>query len=224
MKLARLGLWEDDSLRPAAENMAWDEALATIAGQPVLRTYRWDHPAATFGYFCRHRELAAHLGDTDATRRLTGGGLVEHGSDLTLTMALPRAGGWRRITSSDLYCLLHRALADSLAARGQPCELQPGGGQSRAGGACFASPVAADLMLAGRKVGGGAIRRTRDFILYQGSLREPAASALDATHLASLLCGTNARVARFTPSADCTARAGKLALERYSRDAWIQSR
>jgi lipoyl(octanoyl) transferase len=43
--------------RPAAENMAMDEALlenSAALGQTVLRFYSWNEPAASFGYFQKY--------------------------------------------------------------------------------------------------------------------------------------------------------------------------
>ena len=45
----------------AAFNMALDEALLLHArelNRPVLRFYAWSEPAASFGYFQRHAEVA----------------------------------------------------------------------------------------------------------------------------------------------------------------------
>ena len=42
--------------------MAWDAVLLEAAdrlGGPILRTYGWRGPAATFGYFQRWRDVAA---------------------------------------------------------------------------------------------------------------------------------------------------------------------
>lgn len=61
-----------------AWNMAWDEALLEAVGRlghPVLRTYGWAEPCATFGYFQRHAEVAARVPLRPLTRRPTGGEL-----------------------------------------------------------------------------------------------------------------------------------------------------
>ena len=41
----------DETPHPAALNMAIDEALLRQAVAPLLRIYRWERPAASFGYF-----------------------------------------------------------------------------------------------------------------------------------------------------------------------------
>ena len=52
----------DSGIQAPEMNMAVDEALleaAAALGSPILRTYGWSLPAATFGYFQRHAEIAA---------------------------------------------------------------------------------------------------------------------------------------------------------------------
>ena len=76
-------------LHPAASparNMAIDESLLRHVQSPVLRIYSWDQPCVSIGYFQK-----AQLAPTDRpmVRRFTGGGLVEHGKDLTYTHVLP---------------------------------------------------------------------------------------------------------------------------------------
>ena len=59
--------------------MALDEALLTHVaglGRPVLRFYGWTEPAATFGYFQHHAEIAPATRLRPPIRRPTGGGLV----------------------------------------------------------------------------------------------------------------------------------------------------
>ncbi len=48
---ASLDVYHDIASRAAALNMAIDEALLEIATGPVIRFYKWDHPALSFGYF-----------------------------------------------------------------------------------------------------------------------------------------------------------------------------
>ena len=81
----------------AAMNMAIDEAiLLSQKAQPcpTLRFYDWTQPAFSFGYF---QDIAAAV-DVPACRadgielvkRMTGGGTVVHGWELTYTLILPR--------------------------------------------------------------------------------------------------------------------------------------
>ena len=84
----------------AAMNMAIDEAILVAqkeAANPTLRFYGWTHPALSFGYF---QNIASEV-DVEACRadgielvkRMTGGGTVVHGWELTYTLILPRGAG-----------------------------------------------------------------------------------------------------------------------------------
>jgi len=160
--------------------MALDEALFHWSVSTCLaaaRFYHWDRPAVTVGYFHRpgpdHLSLPARAG---TVRRFTGGGLVEHGEDLTFALTLPAGCGASRATGAARYRWVHEALADSLAEAGLPVALEPA--HLRASpGPCFSHPVPWDLRdpATGRKIGGGAQRRTRGAVIHQGSVRLPAA-------------------------------------------------
>jgi lipoate-protein ligase A len=49
----------------------------------VLRLYRWDRPAVSFGYFQSYDAIANLTPVRPLVRRLTGGGLVSHVADWT---------------------------------------------------------------------------------------------------------------------------------------------
>lgn len=157
--------------------MALDEALfhwSASTGHAAARFYHWDAPAVTVGYF--HRPGADHLSlPAGAVRRFTGGGLVEHGEDLTFVLTLPAASEATRATGAERYRRIHEALAHSLAGAGFPAALEPAHLPSSPG-PCFSHPVPWDLRdpETGRKIGGGAQRRSRGSVIHQGSVRLPA--------------------------------------------------
>jgi lipoate-protein ligase A len=73
-------------------NMAFDEALLEavhLAGNPILRLYGWNEPAATFGYFQKWAEVASWIKLRPLIRRPTGGGLVPHDADWTYSLVFP---------------------------------------------------------------------------------------------------------------------------------------
>ena len=80
----------DPEPHPAALNMALDEALLQRALEPTLRVYRWSEPAVSLGYFSRFAEAEKAAAGRAMVRRWTGGGLVEHGDDITYTLIVPR--------------------------------------------------------------------------------------------------------------------------------------
>ncbi len=205
--------------------MAWDEAVAISSQSPVLRYYRWHQPAITYGYFTDFDYLSEQVADCDYARRLTGGGVVEHSDDLTIALIIPRDGKWRTVASSRLYEFLHGAICDCLSTTGIQLTLHaehPASDSRRAN--CFQAPVLSDLCLDGRKVGGGAIRRSRDYLLYQGSLRPPLAEQLDPGKLAALLCGPLAVAAAYQPDEETHKLAARLETERYSNPVWNERR
>lgn len=175
MKLPVLQSWLDESFRSAAANMALDEALferARCSGIAMARFYTWDAPAVTAGYF----ESPAEDPDKEVktVRRLTGGGRVEHGEDLTFLLALPASSAPSRADASTRYRWIHESLAEALGRNGFPLALEESA-PSPATGPCFANPVAWDLLDpgSGEKIGGGAQRRSRGAVIHQGSLRLP---------------------------------------------------
>src|SRR5688572_28350168 len=82
-------LHERDRPGGAAWNMAMDEALLTAAKVPVLRVYRWETPALSFGYFLSWQAAQEEGRGRVLIRRWTGGGLVEHGDDFTWSLIVP---------------------------------------------------------------------------------------------------------------------------------------
>lgn len=159
--------------------MALDAALAQMEPADfVLRFYRWDGIAATFGYAQRFAEVERSMPAEllrACTRRPTGGGIVLHVEDLTFSCVFP-AGATLR--PGDHYGRLHAAVRQSLLDLGVEATLCLGSGDSapsRDGRAtqCFAAPVSMDLLSGGGKILGGAIRRRGDTVLYQGSLLRP---------------------------------------------------
>lgn len=176
--LPHLDHWPDEVFRTAAANMALDEALfewSCTTGRAAARFYHWDHPARTCGYFDR-RDPTGPGSAEPTVRRFTGGGLVEHGEDLTFVLAFPSGSAIALASASQRYRRIHEALAATLAGAlasvGGTVALEEAGGLGR-GGPCFAHPVPWDLLdpRTGRKIGGGAQRRSRGAVIHQGSLR-----------------------------------------------------
>lgn len=174
MKLDHILFWRDRAFRSAAENMALDEALfheACRTGEAVIRLYHWDHPAVTVGYF--DRSSSDHV--AGAIRRFTGGGLVEHGEDLTFLLALPAGSPPALASVLERYRWIHQSIATALAGAGHRVDLVESMGPATPG-PCFTHPVAWDLIDpgTGHKIGGGAQRRSRGSVIHQGSIRLPA--------------------------------------------------
>src|SRR5437667_10498686 len=115
----RIDVYLDDSSRSAAMNMAIDEALLEIATIPLIRFYRWNSPALSFGYFGKFAAVADYATERDLVRRWTGGGIVFHGDDLTYSIVIPVRDSVFAESSMNIYKKIHRALADVLNGIGK---------------------------------------------------------------------------------------------------------
>lgn len=165
--------------------MALDEGLFTIAegdaeSSGALRFYGWDTAAITFGYgqeFDRIAPIAEQCG-CDLTRRMTGGGVVKHGGDLTYALALLPVSAWYRRPAADLYRALHSGISQALRMQGinstlqacnpeVPCSARPVFAQKQ----CFLSAEPLDVIGEhGVKLAGAAMKRDRRGLLVQGSI------------------------------------------------------
>lgn len=182
-------LWRDGDHDPAW-NMAADQFLLDTAagrGQPLLRLYGWDRPAASLGYT---QPLSAAPAGRAVVRRPTGGGVVMHGEDLTYTVVIPaghplvtvdRLRSYALVNGAVLAALESCGLAGELAAQEIPKSVD------RATMVCFTTPTRYDILAAGHKVAGSAQRRTRAGLLHQGSLLLGAGTAARRDQLRAVL-------------------------------------
>ena len=204
---------------PAGEpawNMALDDALLQTAAQrsrPLLRVYSWTQPAVTFGYFQRY---PAHLAAQYAVvRRPTGGGVVYHTADTTYTVVAPVGHALYEMTTAAAYCALHQAVA---AAINTQAELHQAGVQSPSGQyECFQKPVHGDVVTDGKKIAGGAQRRTKFGMLHQGSI---AASIPAAQLQRGFIWTREALFEDYQLPAEVQALAEKLCHDKYATAAW----
>ncbi len=206
-----------------ARNMAVDEALLRLAQSPVLRIYAWSHPSVSLGYF---QKASVAPSDRPFVRRYTGGGLVEHGQDLTYTLVLPPLHPLTAAGTLPSYQTVHRAIAQALHDCGVECHLattQP----DQDDPACFLKPVPADILdPKGRKLAGAAQRRTKQGCLHQGTILLPQAiparlHELLPSSLGECL-GQPLRPSTLTPPE--IQLANELEQDRYSRREWNFSR
>src|ERR1700719_1521200 len=175
----------DDPSRSGAMNMAIDEALLETARAPLIRFYRWNHPALSFGYFGKFSDVEVFASERDLVRRWTGGGIVFHGDDLTYSIVVPASDRVFSASSASIYENIHRAIRAALIEAGHCAELAPAAAvcgrrqqmdsaiidRRYSADACFANPIRADVLLNGQKIAGAAQRRTRVGLLQQGSIQ-----------------------------------------------------
>lgn len=226
--------------------MAVDEALLLRGGEPVIRCYGFAPHAVSLGYFQRLADFADLPEGTPIVRRLTGGGAIHHGDELTFSLALDAALLPRDVATS--YALLHDAVLTALAAFGCEATRLPAGHGQAARPAerwCFAAPGRDDLVTARGKLLGSAQRRIqqpRPRVLHHGSLvlRRPkltpfvaavedSAGSVDREGLAAALAREVARVLglELEPS-ELSAGEHELAAElreaRYGNPAFLGQR
>ncbi len=186
----------------AAGNMAADFLLlrrypAERRGHARFRAYGWHRPSWSFGYsqkiaWVRER-LPVEADGADLVRRPTGGGVVDHREDWTYALVIPRGHALEAARAVESYRAVHAALVAALGACGQAAVLkercepveeateagEDGGACAAAKGpaVCFARPELYDVLnpATGVKIAGAAQKRTKEGLLFQGSVWRPAA-------------------------------------------------
>jgi lipoate-protein ligase A len=230
-----LAVFHDQASHSAAINMAIDEAILDSTTAPLIRFYRWQSPAVSFGYFGRFADVIDQQGERDLVRRWTGGGIVFHGNDLTYSLVIPANHVLFAESSAAIYQKVHSALVDALAETGQRGIVAGGDdsgswqasampaktGISDAGYSCFANPVRADVMMNGRKVAGAAQRRTRRGLLQQGSIQGVDLGDRLAARFAQAL-STNGH--EYESDDHLLKRASELAQQKYATEIWMRKR
>ena len=159
----------------AAMNMAIDEAILIAQKEqpkPTLRFYDWTKPAFSFGYF---QNIAAAV-DVEACRaegielvkRMTGGGTVVHGWDVTYTLILPRHIGEMGI--SEMYQLIGKNLVKAFEKLGIPakCYSATANLTESPENICLTNPAENDVMCNDKKLAGVSVRRNRSGVMFQG--------------------------------------------------------
>lgn len=207
----------DPEPHSAALNMALDEALLQRAIEPTLRVYHWSRPAVSLGYFSRIVEAEQTAAGRELVRRWTGGGLVEHGDDITYTLIVPRDAAFFQSTPLDSYRLIHERIAQWLSHGGVRAEVAPSSAEESSG-ACFASHVRYDIVAGNTKLAGAAQRRTRWGLLHQGSIQ--AAGARHETATLASAFSPHLQLAEIDDS--LLQAAYQIAQEKYATDAWLR--
>ena len=157
-------------------NMAIDEAMLLTqkaSFQPTLRFYDWLQPAFSFGYFQRIAEevdvVACDAHGIEFVRRMTGGGTVIHGWDVTYTIIVPHGSGMFPKDISTAYCAISDCLINGLQRLGIDVTHQiekPIAGN--APNICLTNPAQYDTLLNGKKIAGVSQRRNQAGVMYQG--------------------------------------------------------
>lgn len=156
--------------------MAVDEALLLCfkeGDMPILRLYGWEKALSVGRYSNLWRSLdrkTVEEQNIPFVRRISGGGILVHGGDLSYSLIIPR--DWVRekgVKESYRYlCSFLIRLYEKLGYRAdfagensvnvQACDV------------CLASNEVYDILIEGKKIGGNAQRHTRHALFQHGSI------------------------------------------------------
>lgn len=243
----------------AAANMAADFLLlrrypTERRDHARFRAYGWHRPAFTHGYSQKIDWVRAQLpADAEGgravelVRRPSGGGVVDHRDDWTYALVIPRGHDLEAARAVDSYRAVHAALAVALVSCGQPAVLKErceppvaADGDSpedascaaaKGPGVCFTRPELYDVLESetGAKIAGAAQKRTKEGLLFQGSIWRPAApqvldwDAFGAAFVAEL-ARTLAVDAEETPWPDFAEGEHEALTEQYASPEWNEAR
>lgn len=170
---------------------------------------------------------------------------MDHRDDWTYALVIPRGHALEAARALDSYRAIHTALADALCACGQPAALKdrcennaPGGGDDAPGctaasgpAICFTRPELYDVTHpdTGAKIAGAAQKRTKEGLLFQGSILRAAAPGVldwDAFHDAFVqaLASALAQPAAETPWPDFAEGEQDALVEQYASAEWREAR
>lgn len=239
----------------AAANMATDFLL--LKRYPAktharFRAYGWHRPAFSFGYsqkisWVRSMLPADAVEGAELVRRPTGGGLVDHRDDWTYALVIPRGHALETARAVESYRAIHAALAEALRACGQPAVLKdrcekisadddgdrdaPGCAAAAGPTVCFTRPELYDVIHpdTGAKIAGAAQKRTKEGLLFQGSVLRAAAPGVrdwDAFHatFVDALAAALALPAAETPWPDFAEGELEALVEQYASAEWRDAR
>jgi lipoate-protein ligase A len=167
---------------PGAVNMARDvailEAVASGDRPPTLRLYGWDPPCLSLG---RHQELDAADEDfcrnhrIDIIRRPTGGRALLHHHELTYAVIAPLGRHPLPLRLQEAYRTICGVLVQWCNRLGIEAELTPGEinlslPSPKSAIPCFEAPAGGEVVVAGRKLIGSAMRALSGTILQHGAI------------------------------------------------------
>ena len=152
------------------------ESSARPGGRPFFRLYAWEPPCLSLGRF-QNPSIGLNEGILErvpTVRRTTGGGAIWHSDELTYSLGFSSQLLERGSVKSS-YEKVCGFLVDSWQEFGwEACFAKDSGIADQHLGsvtpACFAGKEAYDILVNGKKLGGNAQRRDREFVFQHGSL------------------------------------------------------
>lgn len=157
-------------------NLALDEALLASYGEgdlPIIRLYGWEN-ALSIGRFSNPSK-SLHLKNVQAhtiqcVRRISGGGILVHGGDLSYTLIIPR--NWLKDAGvKESYRYLCQFLINLYKKMGHTARFAADLDLSETkSDVCLAGIESYDLVIEGKKIGGNAQRYTNAAVFQHGSI------------------------------------------------------
>ena len=172
----------DSGKADPSDHMAKDaDLLKNLNGDElILHFYEWNLPSATYGYFIDPYQLLSRKGveqfQLQLARRPTGGGVIFHLYDIAFSLLIPSTHPSFSVNTLENYALVNHLVADAIQSFSNNKHYvsllpeEPNALDCACANFCMAKPTIYDLMIAGRKVGGGAQRRKRQGFLHQGTI------------------------------------------------------
>lgn len=166
----------DTGTSTAQWNMAVDEALLVTFAQgdlPIIRLYGWEN-ALSLGRFSNVsksldlQNMQAHT--VEYVRRISGGGVLVHGGDLSYTLIIPR--DWLKdIGVKESYRYLCQFLITLYKKMGYTAKFAADLDYNETkSDVCLAGIESYDLVIEGKKMGGNAQRYTHTALFQHGSI------------------------------------------------------
>jgi lipoyl(octanoyl) transferase len=172
--------------------MAFDEflfrKLESDAGfnHPLIRFFFSSEPWITVGYSHPWNGGSEERGngrkktsvtpthrhsDTKICRRITGGGLVEHGNDLIFSIIARKEDDVSFKSVEASYCKIHSAVKTAFESLKLKPRFYREDENLPKGQDCFLYPIATDLALGKKKIAGGSQKRSSGVLLHQESVQ-----------------------------------------------------
>lgn len=206
--------------------MAIDELLLKqISHLPLLRIYHWSKPSISLGYFEKLTSAKTAFPQQQQPlhyiRRWTGGGIVDHRTDLTYTIIIPKSHPMASLPGPESYRIIHQAVAAALNDQNINCQLT----QTNTGNgnpACFANPVTYDIVSSnGSKLAGAGQKRSRHGLLHQGSV----IGIQDKTQwLQNFIQHLTKAPKPWQPHPQLLKEANQLSQKKYATQAWLNKK
>ncbi len=163
----------DSPKMSAKANMDFDKSLLeNFDGTPLFRLYSWEDNSFTIGRFQKLEEIQnIERFGTNYAKRMTGGGLLLHGFDVSYSIVLPISQLGRRGVkeSYEFLCQFILNFYKDLGFKSAWAKDILSDSLSKSP-FCQEGFEPYDIIIEGKKIGGNAQKRTKNLILQHGSI------------------------------------------------------